>query len=142
MNEAFIQFLKEEVKNLGFPCWQVLESPQDARVCINGEWKISLCSNNYLGLANHPSVKKNASQALEKYGMGSGAARSLSGSTKLHEDLERELASFKKTEAALVLNSGFVTNAGVIPALVGKGDAVFSDDINHGSIIDLSLIHI
>jgi len=136
MNKAFVQFLEEQANTLGFPRWHVLDGPQDARVCIQGEWKISLCSNNYLGLANNPSVKKHAARALEEYGAGTGAARSLSGSTQLHEALERELADFKQTEAALVFNSGFVTNAGVIPTLAGKGDAVFSDDINHGSIID------
>jgi glycine C-acetyltransferase len=136
MNTLFKQFLNEEIGRLGTPSWRVLESPQGARVCINGKWKISLCSNNYLGLANHPSVKNAAAHAIEKYGAGSVAARSLSGSTPLHEDLERELASFKGTEAAMVFNSGFVTNSGVIPALVGKGDAVLSDEINHGSIID------
>lgn len=136
MNTAFRKYLNEEIVKLGAPSWRILESPQSARVSINGKWKISLCSNNYLGLANHPSLKEAAAHALEEYGAGTVAARSLSGSTPLHEDLERELADFKGTEAAMVFNSGFVTNSGVIPALLGKGCAVFSDEINHGSIID------
>lgn len=136
MNPTLKQFLSEEFTRFGAPSWQVLESAQGARVCINGEWKISLCSNNYLGLANHPALKEAAVQALELYGVGTAAARSLSGSTPIHEELERELADFKGTEAALVFNSGFVTNSGGIPALVSKGDAVFSDEINHGSIVD------
>ena len=135
MNPTLKQFLSEEFTRFGAPSWQVLESAQGARVCINGEWKISLCSNNYLGLANHPALKEAAVQALELYGVGTAAARSLSGSTPIHEELERELADFKGTEAALVFNSGFVTNSGGIPALVSKGDAVFSDGINHGSIV-------
>ena len=136
MNPTFKKHISEAAAKFGSPSWRVLESAQGARVCINGEWKISLCSNNYLGLANHPAVKEAAAQALTQFGAGMAAARSLSGSTPLHEALEKELAEFKGTQAALVFNSGFVTNSGVIPALVSKGDAVFSDEINHGSIVD------
>ena len=136
MNQTLKRYLNNEYKKFGPPSWRILESSQGARVCINGEWKITMCSNNYLGFADRPEIKKVAMQALEKYGTGTVAARSLSGSTTLHEELERELANFKGTEAALVFNSGFVTNTGVIPALVGKGDAIFSDEINHGSIVD------
>ena len=136
MNSTLKQFLYEEVTSIGPPSWRVLDSAQGARVHINGEWKISLCTNNYLGLANHPALKEAASRAVQLYGVGTVAARSLSGSTPLHEELERELAAFKEGEAALIFNSGFVTNTGAIPALVGRGDAVFSDEINHGSIVD------
>lgn len=136
MNQALDQFVREETARLGPPSWRVLESPQGPRVRINGEWKISLCSNNYLGLANHPVLKKAAEKALRDYGAGTAAARSLSGSTPVHEALEEELADFKGTEAALVFNSGNTTNVGVIPALMVKGDALFSDEINHGSIVD------
>ena len=136
MNPSLHQFLRAETARLGAPSWRVLESPQGARVRINGEWKISLCSNNYLGLANHPLLKEAAAKALEEYGAGTAAARSLSGSTPIHEELEREIADFKGTEAALLFNSGNTTNAGVIPALAVAGDAVFSDEINHGSIVD------
>ena len=136
MNETLDRFLQEETARLGEPFWNVLESPQGTRVRIAGEDKISLCSNNYLGLANHPALKQAAREALEKYGAGTAAARSLSGSTPLHEELEEELADFKGAEAALVFNSGNAANVGVIPALAVKGDALFSDEINHGSIID------
>jgi glycine C-acetyltransferase len=136
VSEALSQFLSENRSVQGTSGWRVLDSAQGAHVCINGEWKISLCSNNYLGLANRPALREAAHGAIEAYGVGSAAARSLSGSTQVHEDLERELAAFKHTEAALVFNSGFVTNSGVIPALIQKGDAVFSDELNHGSIID------
>jgi len=114
----------------------MLESPQGAHVCIDGKWKISLCSNNYLGLANHPVLKEAAVKAVAEYGTGTGAARSLSGNTPIHEELEREIADFKGSEAAILFNSGNTTNAGVIPALAVKGDAVLSDEINHGSIVD------
>ena len=136
MNPALEKFLNDEFTKLGTPTWRVLESPQNARVCIKGEWKISLCSNNYLGIANHPALKEAAVRAIEQYGAGAGAARILSGSTPIHEELERELANFKGTEGALVFNSGFAANAGVIPALTSEGDAVFSDELNHGSMID------
>jgi glycine C-acetyltransferase len=136
MNQTFREHIRAEAAKLGPPSWRVLESAQGARVRIGGEWKISFCSNNYLGLANHPAVREAAAQALAQFGAGMAAARSLSGSTPLHEKLEREIAEFKGTEAALVFNSGFATNSGVIPALVGKRDAVFSDEINHGSIVD------
>ena len=136
MTQTFKEYIKERAELVGPLSWRVLESAQGARVNINGEWKISLCSNNYLGLANHPALKEAAAKALSQFGVGTVAARSLSGSTPLHEALEREMAEFKGTEAALVFNSGFVTNSGVIPALVSKGDIVFSDEINHGSIVD------
>jgi glycine C-acetyltransferase len=136
MKNTFKEFLNSEYKEFGKPAWRILQSSQGARVRINNEWKISMCSNNYLGFANHPLLKEAAIKALEKYGVGSVAARSLSGSTPIHEELEAELAAFKRTEAALVFNSGFVTNAGVIQALVGKGDVIFSDESNHGSIVD------
>lgn len=136
MKNTFKKFLSNEYEKYGSPSWRVLQSSQGARVCINNEWKISMCSNNYLGFANHPALKEAAIKALEQYGIGTVAARSLSGSTPLHETLEAELASFKGTEAALAFNSGFVTNVGVIQALVRKGDAIFSDETNHGSIVD------
>jgi glycine C-acetyltransferase len=136
MKNTFQAFLNNEYGKFGSPSWRILESAQGARVCINNVWKISMCSNNYLGFANHPVLKKAAIEALKEYGVGTVAARSLSGSTPLHEELESELAAFKGTQAALVFNSGFVTNAGVIQALAGKGDAIFSDELNHGSIVD------
>ncbi|MBI4027523.1 MAG: aminotransferase class I/II-fold pyridoxal phosphate-dependent enzyme [Verrucomicrobia bacterium] len=136
MSRALNHFVREENARLGAPSWRVLESPQGGRVRIDGGCKISLCSNNYLGLANHPVLKEAAIKAIEKYGVGTAAARSLSGSTPIHEELEEELADLKGAEAALVFNSGNAANGGVIPAVAVDGDAVFSDELNHGSIVD------
>jgi glycine C-acetyltransferase len=133
---AFSEFAKNAFAGLEAAPWPVLRTAQGARVCIDGKWKVSLCSNNYLGLANHPVTIQAATLALGEYGVGMAAARSLSGSTPWHQALERELADFKGTEAGLLFSSGFATNSGIIPALVGKDDVVFSDELNHGSIVD------
>lgn len=99
-----------------------------------------LCSNNYLGLADHPALKRAAVEAVERYGTGSGASRLVSGTMELHAALEERLARFKGTEAALVFNSGYAANSGIIPALAGRGDVVFSDRLNHASIVDGCLL--
>ncbi|MPM76719.1 putative pyridoxal phosphate-dependent acyltransferase [bioreactor metagenome] len=103
---------------------------------INGKEVINLSSNNYLGLANHPRLKKAAMEALEKWGVGAGAVRTIIGNMSIHEELEGKLAEFKHVEAVLVFQSGFTANAGVIPAVVDKGDIIISDELNHASIID------
>lgn len=103
---------------------------------IDGKDVILLCSNNYLGLADNPRLKEAAIKAVERYGVGSGASRLVSGTMKLHLELEERIARFKGTEAAVVFNSGYTANTSVIPALVGHGDIVFSDKLNHASIID------
>lgn len=95
-----------------------------------------LCSNNYLNLSNHPRVVQAAIEATKKYGAGSGSVRPIAGTMKLHMDLERKLAEFKQTEAALIYQTGFAANAGLIPQLAGEGDLMVSDELNHGSIID------
>jgi glycine C-acetyltransferase len=95
-----------------------------------------LCSNNYLGLANHEKLKAAAIAAVEKYGAGSGSVRPIAGTMDLHIKLEELIAKFKHSEDALYYNSGFTANSGAIPALLRKGDAVISDELNHGSIID------
>jgi len=105
-----------------------------------GREVVLLCSNNYLGLADHPSLKRAAVEAVERYGTGSGASRLVSGTMELHAALEERLARFKGTEAALVFNSGYAANSGIIPALVGRGDVVFSDRLNHASIVDGCLL--
>ena len=109
---------------------------QEGRVTLDGRDTVLLCSNNYLGLATHPRLKEAAIKAIERYGTGSGAARLVSGTMELHLELERRMAAFKGTEAALVFNSGYAANTGIIPALVGRGDMVFSDRLNHASIVD------
>ena len=122
--------------------FRIIDSPMDSRVLLRDDAsgqtrEVTLfCSNNYLGLANHPRLKRAAIDATEKYGVGSGASRHISGTFSLHEELESLIAAFKRTERAVVYNTGFMANVGIISALVGKGDAVFSDELNHASIID------
>ena len=109
---------------------------QDAILTVDSRQVLNFCSNNYLGLANHPALREAAKEAIDRYGCGSGASRLISGNMTLHEELESRIAELKGTEAALVFNSGFQTNTGVIPVLVGEGDVVLSDALNHASIID------
>jgi glycine C-acetyltransferase len=113
-----------------------VDGPQDTWVTVDGRRVLALCSNNYLGLANHPALREAACRAATEYGVGAGASRLISGSMHLHHDLEEQLAVLKGTEAALLFNSGYQANIGTIAALVGPGDAVFSDALNHASIID------
>jgi glycine C-acetyltransferase len=113
-----------------------LSSPQGAWLTVDGRRVLNLCSNNYLGLANHPHLKEAARQAIETYGVGPGAVRTIAGTMDLHLELERRLAAFKGVEAAISFQSGFSANLAVIPALVGEEDVIFSDELNHASIID------
>lgn len=113
-----------------------VQSYDGPRVMINGKSMLLMCSNDYLGLANHPALSEAACAAMKRYGFGSGASRLVSGSSALHHELERRLALFKGTEAALVLNSGYAANTGIIPAIVGSEDVVLSDSMNHASIVD------
>ncbi|WP_298266545.1 8-amino-7-oxononanoate synthase [Geobacter sp.] len=113
---------------------------QGSRVWMEGREVLLLCSNNYLGLADHPRLKEAAVRAVERFGTGSGASRLVSGTMELHEALEERLARFKGTEAALLFNSGYAANSGIIPALAGKGDVIFSDRLNHASIVDGALL--
>ena len=107
---------------------------------MDGKEVLLLCSNNYLGLADHPALKEAAIKAVEKYGVGTGASRLVSGTMALHEQLEEQIAAFKGTERALLFNSGYAANTGVIPALAQKGDILFSDKLNHASIVDGGLL--
>jgi 8-amino-7-oxononanoate synthase len=113
-----------------------LESPQDSEVVVNGKRVIMIGSNNYLGLTNHPRVKEAALKAIEKYGSGCAGSRFLNGNLEIHEELEKKLARFFRKEAALVFATGYQTNLGVIPALVGRNDVAIIDRYNHASIID------
>lgn len=115
---------------------KVLQSPQGPEIAIDGRRVLNFCSNNYLGLAEDPRLVQAGIEALQKYGAGSGAARLISGNCELHEELESGLARFKGAEAALLFNSGYHANIGAIPALAGEGDALFSDELNHASLID------
>jgi 8-amino-7-oxononanoate synthase len=113
-----------------------LDSPSEAEVTLDGRRVLCLASNNYLGLAAHPEVTAAAAAAARRFGAGAGAARLITGGLTLHDDLEAALAAFKRTEASLLFSSGYLANLGTIAALVGPGDAVFSDALNHASIID------
>ena len=113
-----------------------IESSQGPRISINGKTFLNFSSNDYLNLSQHPDIIKAAMAGLKKYGFGSGASRLLSGTYNSHRQLERNIASFKKTESALVFNTGYAANTGIIDALAGKDSVVFSDELNHASIID------
>ena len=113
-----------------------MDSPQGPSVVINGKRVLNFCANNYLGLANHPRLVEAATQAMQKYGVGPGAVRSIAGTMSLHLELEKRMAAFKHVEAAVTFQSGFTANGATIPALVGKEDVIFSDELNHASIID------
>jgi len=115
---------------------RVLESPQAAEVVIGGRRLINLSSNNYLGLNTHPRLVEAAVQAARQWGAGSGAVRTIAGTQTIHEELERRLATFKMTPAALTFQSGYAVNVGVLGAMLEEGDVVISDKLNHASIID------
>ena len=115
---------------------RTLSSPQGAWLVVDGKRALNFCSNNYLGLANHPRLVQAAEQAIQKYGIGPAAVRSIAGTMDLHLELERRLAAFKGVEAAITFQSGFTANLAAIAALVGKEDVIFSDELNHASIID------
>lgn len=139
-NDHVLDFIDEELDELRerglFRRLRELEGRQEARAVFDGRRVINLSSNNYLGLTTHPRLIQAAVAATEKFGAGSGSVRTIAGTMSLHEELERKLAEFKHSEAALVFQSGFTCNSGIIPILVGEGDAILSDALNHASIID------
>ncbi|QIZ08817.1 glycine C-acetyltransferase [Priestia megaterium] len=134
------QFLNENLDNLkGKGLYNVidpLESPNGPVITINGRELVNLSSNNYLGLATDERLKKAANEAIEQYGVGAGAVRTINGTLKLHVELEEKLAEFKHTEAAIAYQSGFNCNMAAISAVMDKNDAILSDELNHASIID------
>src|SRR5947207_871544 len=115
---------------------RVLEDPQAPECTFDGKRVINLASNNYLGLTTHPKLREAAIAALTKYGVGSGAVRTVSGTMSIHMELEEKIARFKNTEACVVFQSGFAANAGTVSAILGKDDFIISDELNHASIID------
>jgi glycine C-acetyltransferase len=135
-----LDWIKEEIEGLKaaglYNRIRTISSPQGAWLIVDGKRVLNFCSNNYLGLANHPQVVAAAKQALDQYGAGPGAVRSIAGTMDLHLELERRLAAFKGVEAAITFQSGFTANLAAIQALVGKEDMIFSDELNHASIID------
>ena len=127
----------EELRQTGlYRRMRMVSGPQGPRVLLDGKEVLLLCSNNYLGLADHPRVRTAAARAAMRYGVGAGASRLVSGNMTLHRRLEERLANFKQAERCVLFGSGYLANVGVIQALAAKGDVVFSDELNHASIID------
>ncbi len=135
-----LAWIDEELKGLHdaglYNTIRTLSSPQGAWLVVDGKRVLNFCSNNYLGLANHPAVVNAAREAVLKYGVGPAAVRTIAGTMDLHLELEKRLAAFKRVEGAISFQSGFSANLATIPALVGKEDVIFSDELNHASIID------
>jgi len=135
-----LAFIDEDVANLKkqglFINIRTIESAQDSWLVVDGKRVLNFCSNNYLGLANHPRMKEAAKKAIDDFGVGPAAVRTIAGTLSLHLELEKRLAAFKGVEDALYVQSGFCANQAVIPPLVGKEDVIFSDRLNHASIID------
>jgi glycine C-acetyltransferase len=135
-----LSWIKEELDTLQqaglFNRIRTISSAQGAWLVVDGKKSLNFCSNNYLGLANHPRLVKAAQEAVSRYGVGPAAVRSIAGTMELHLELERRMAAFKKVESAITFQSGFCANLATIPALVSKEDVIFSDELNHASIID------
>lgn len=134
---AFLKREYDELVENSFD-WKlrILKTGSMPHSVVDGKEVIMLCSNNYLNLSNHPRLIKGAIDAAKKFGAGSGSVRAIAGTMELHMEVERKLAKFKRTESSLIYQTGFAANAGLIPQLVGKGDIIISDELNHGSIID------
>ncbi len=128
MNALQEQGFRSSIRTIGSAC--------GAWMTVDDKEVLNFCTNNYLGLANRPELKKAAKEAIDFWGVGPAAVRSIAGTLELHRELERRLAAFKGVEDALYLQSGFCANQAAIPSLVGKGDVVFTDRLNHASIID------
>lgn len=134
---AWMEEEMERLRNAGLLATiRTISSPMDAWVTVDGRRVLNFCANNYLGLANHPRLRAAAKAAIDQYGIGPGAVRTIAGTMSLHLELEQRLAAFKKAEACITFQSGFMANVATIPALVGQGDLIFSDELNHASIID------
>src|SRR5579859_4032607 len=136
----YLRFLDAELSSLKvkglYKAERVLTSPQQAEIEANGKKVINLCSNNYLGLANHPSLIRAAEEALPKFGFGLSSVRFICGTQSIHKQLESELSSFLGTDDTILYSSCFDANGGVFEALFGAEDAIISDALNHASIID------
>ena len=134
------EWMQKEIGNLKEKgLWtniRTLSSPQGAWLVVDSKKVLNFCSNNYLGLANHPKLQEAAQAAIKKYGVGPAAVRTIAGTMDIHNELEERIAKFKGAEAAVTFQSGFAANLGTIQALVGKKDVIFSDEFNHASIID------
>ena len=115
---------------------RVLDDEQKARTSIDHRLVVNLSSNNYLGLTTHPKLRERAIEATRQLGVGSGSVRTIAGTMNIHMELERKLAAFKRTEAAVVFQSGFTANAGTVSSILGRDEIIISDELNHASIID------
>jgi len=135
-----LQWLADELNNLKhqglYNTIRTIGSPQGAWIVVDGKRVLNFCSNNYLGLANDPRLRDAAKRAIDQFGAGPAAVRTIAGTLTLHRELETRLARFKGAEATIAFQSGFASNLGTIAALVGKEDVIFSDELNHASIID------
>ena len=135
-----VSFLQKEYQELVDKAldWRLkqVQGASEPVTMVDGQEVLVLCANNYLGLSTHPKLKQAALEAIKKYGVGSGAVRAISGNMDVHVELEERLAKFKGAEASLTYPTGFMVNSGLIPQLVGDGDIIISDELNHGSIID------
>ncbi|MFP4396057.1 MAG: glycine C-acetyltransferase [Anaerolineales bacterium] len=140
MTETRLEWIEEALADLKesgrFINLRTIESPPGAWMMVDGQRVLNLCTNNYLGLAGDPRLVEAAQAALDKYGAGPTAVRSIAGTLAVHEELEQKIAEFKHVEDALYVQSGFLANQAAIPPLVGKDDVIFSDRLNHASIID------
>jgi len=134
---AFIRDEVQALKDQGlYNTIRTIDGPQGAHLTVNGQSVLNFCSNNYLGLANDQRLVDAAVAALDRYGVGPGAVRTIAGTMMIHTELEEALARFKGVEATISFQSGFMANLAVIPALVGAGDVIISDELNHASIVD------
>src|SRR5688572_8605177 len=134
---AFVDAALDELRQQGlFRPLRVLDGEQAARASVDGRSVVNLSSNNYLGLTTHPALRERALEAVRSLGVGTGSVRPIAGTMSLHMELERRLAAFKRTEAAVVFQSGFTANAGTVSSLLGRDDVIVSDELNHASIID------
>jgi glycine C-acetyltransferase len=140
MPKAQLQYLSDELQKLReqnlYQKLRILETEQLPVCNFDGQEVINLSSNNYLGLTTHPKLKEQAVRAVEEFGVGSGAVRTIAGTMALHMELEEKIAKFKQVEAAVVFQSGFTANAGTVQAILGREDIIVSDELNHASIID------
>ena len=140
MPKVQLQYLSDELQKLReqklYQKLRILETAQRPVARFDGREVINLSSNNYLGLTTHPKLKQKALEAIEKYGVGSGAVRTIAGTMTLHMALEEKIAQFKQVEASVVFQSGFTANAGTVQAILAREDVIISDELNHASIID------
>ncbi|MDF1512822.1 MAG: glycine C-acetyltransferase [Anaerolineae bacterium] len=140
MTETKLQWIEDEISDLKanglFINLRTIDSSPGAWMVVDGQQVLNLCTNNYLGLADHPQLKAKSCEAIERFGAGPTAVRSIAGTLSIHEALERAVAAFKNVEDALYVQGGFMANQAAIPPLVGREDVIFSDQLNHASIID------